>query len=181
MSVFRWACRHLGNLPVWWACVCWLYQGLQTDAASPGAAPALHFACLDTAAFTGVTPAINTLSHILLCVCVFVCVRACRRLHCTRNYIHLNLFVSFMLRAVAVLAKDTLLFSDDETTDCSTQPSLVRLLVLYWYQNRPSIVLTMWIWCGSFEPLYSSCHMASVVYMVSSGSARCLHQPIKIF
>lgn len=42
-----------------------------------------------------------------------------------RNYIHLNLFVSFMLRAVAVLAKDILLFSDDETIDCSTQPSLV--------------------------------------------------------
>lgn len=45
-----------------------------------------------------------------------------------------------MLRAVAVLAKDTLLFSDDETTDCSTQPSLVRLPVLYWGHNQPSIV-----------------------------------------
>ncbi|XP_037550316.1 vasoactive intestinal polypeptide receptor 2-like [Nematolebias whitei] len=48
-----------------------------------------------------------------------------RKLHCMRNYIHLNLFVSFMLRAGAVLTKDTLLFSEAETTDCSTQPSLV--------------------------------------------------------
>ncbi|CAF98740.1 unnamed protein product, partial [Tetraodon nigroviridis] len=59
-----------------------------------------------------------------------------RRLHCTRNYIHLNLFVSFMLRAVAVLAKDALLFSDDETTDCSTQPSLMgckAVMVLFNY------------------------------------------------
>lgn len=89
----------------------------------------LFTACLDTTSFTGVTPSINTLSHILLCVC------ACRRLHCTRNYIHLNLFVSFMLRAVAVLAKDTLLFSDDETTDCSMQPSLVRLVVQFMFMS----------------------------------------------
>ena len=74
-----------------------------------------------------------------------VCVRACRRLHCTRNYIHLNLFVSFMLRAVAVLAKDMLLFSDDETTDCSTQPSLVRLSVLYWSHNQPNCLNLAWL------------------------------------
>ncbi|XP_076617617.1 vasoactive intestinal polypeptide receptor 2-like [Chaetodon auriga] len=59
----------------------------------------------------------------LLTSTVIICLF--RRLHCTRNYIHLNLFVSFMLRAAAVLTKDTVLFSEEESTDCSVQPSLV--------------------------------------------------------
>ncbi|XP_065805048.1 vasoactive intestinal polypeptide receptor 2-like isoform X1 [Labrus bergylta] len=65
----------------------------------------------------------HSLSLITLLTSTFI-ICLFRRLHCTRNYIHLNLFVSFMLRAVAVLIKDALLFSDDEDTDCSTQPSL---------------------------------------------------------
>uniref|UniRef100_A0A8C4DHJ2 Vasoactive intestinal peptide receptor 2 n=1 Tax=Dicentrarchus labrax TaxID=13489 RepID=A0A8C4DHJ2_DICLA len=78
--------------------------------------------------FYRVVRILSTLGHslsliALLTSTIIICLF--RRLHCTRNYIHLNLFVSFMLRAVAVLTKDTLLFSDDETTDCSTQPSLV--------------------------------------------------------
>ncbi|XP_037312554.2 vasoactive intestinal polypeptide receptor 2-like isoform X2 [Pungitius pungitius] len=89
--------------------------------------------------FYRVVKIFSTLGHslsfiTLLTSTIIICLY--RKLHCTRNYVHLNLFLSFMLRAAAVLSKDALLFSEEQNAECSAQPSLVgckAVLVVFNY------------------------------------------------
>ncbi|XP_058650548.1 glucagon-like peptide 2 receptor [Onychostoma macrolepis] len=49
-----------------------------------------------------------SLSLASLCLAVMI-MSLLRKLHCTRNYIHMNLFVSFIFRAIAVIIKEVIL------------------------------------------------------------------------
>uniref|UniRef100_A0A3B5AUQ3 Growth hormone releasing hormone receptor a n=1 Tax=Stegastes partitus TaxID=144197 RepID=A0A3B5AUQ3_9TELE len=54
-----------------------------------------------------------------------------RKFRCTRNYIHINLFSSFVLRASAVFIKDAVLFADETLDHCSMSTTACKSAVAF--------------------------------------------------
>ncbi|ETE69294.1 Vasoactive intestinal polypeptide receptor 2, partial [Ophiophagus hannah] len=96
--------------------------------------------------------AIYTLGHsvsliALVAGSIILCVF--RKLHCTRNYIHLNLFLSFILKAVSVFVKDGILFYDTSTDKCSDHVS--------------------WVGCKASLVFFQYCVMANFYWLLVEG------------
>ncbi|KAF6085283.1 ADCYAP receptor type I [Phyllostomus discolor] len=60
----------------------------------------------------GYSTSLVSLTTAMVILCRF------RKLHCTRNFIHMNLFVSFMLRAISVFIKDWVLYEEHDSSHC---------------------------------------------------------------
>uniref|UniRef100_A0A8C9QYY6 Growth hormone releasing hormone receptor b n=1 Tax=Scleropages formosus TaxID=113540 RepID=A0A8C9QYY6_SCLFO len=54
-----------------------------------------------------------------------------RKFRCTRNYIHMNLFASFILRASSVFIKDVVLFEDETLDHCFMSTTACKAVVVF--------------------------------------------------
>ncbi|KAM4697945.1 secretin receptor [Rhinophrynus dorsalis] len=54
-----------------------------------------------------------------------------RRLRCTRNYIHMHLFASFILRAASIFIKDAVLFSVEDIHHCNVYLSGCNYVMIF--------------------------------------------------
>ncbi|XP_025874910.1 growth hormone-releasing hormone receptor isoform X1 [Vulpes vulpes] len=102
---------------------------------------------------------IYTLGHSISIVALFVAIAilvALRRLHCPRNYIHTQLFVTFILKAGAVFLKDAALFHGENTDHCSFSTVLCKVSVA----TSHFATMTNFSWL-LVEAVYLTCLLAS--------------------
>ncbi|XP_011938414.1 PREDICTED: growth hormone-releasing hormone receptor isoform X7 [Cercocebus atys] len=107
---------------------------------------------------------IYTMGHSISIVALFVAITilvALRRLHCPRNYVHTQLFATFILKAGAVFLKDAALFHSDDTDYCSFSTLAVGRSCLpdlppglHLPQLKESLLVAGSRWLGSARALY---------------------------
>ncbi|XP_056127569.1 adenylate cyclase activating polypeptide 1a (pituitary) receptor type I isoform X1 [Rhinichthys klamathensis goyatoka] len=74
--------------------------------------PDMYYASVKALYTVGYSTSLVSLTTAMVILCRF------RKLHCTRNFIHMNLFVSFMLRAISVFIKDGVLYAQEDSDHC---------------------------------------------------------------
>ncbi|XP_030827096.1 vasoactive intestinal polypeptide receptor 1 [Camarhynchus parvulus] len=79
---------------------------------TPGEEQTAFYGTVKTGYTIGHTLSLIALTAAMIILCLF------RKLHCTRNYIHMHLFMSFIMRAIAVFIKDVILFESGEPEHC---------------------------------------------------------------
>ncbi|XP_068446319.1 secretin receptor [Clinocottus analis] len=76
----------------------------------------MYFSYVKTMYTAGYTLSLISLSIAVTIFCLF------RKLHCTRNHIHIQVFISYILRAIFIFVRDFLLFTDEELYHCDYYP-----------------------------------------------------------
>ncbi|XP_041834568.1 secretin receptor isoform X2 [Melanotaenia boesemani] len=85
----------------------------------------LYFSYVKTMYTAGYALSLISLAIAITIFCLF------RKLHCTRNYIHIQLFISFILRAIFIFIRDTLLFTDEDFYYCDYYPVACKIVLMF--------------------------------------------------
>ncbi|XP_055360385.1 secretin receptor isoform X2 [Betta splendens] len=85
----------------------------------------LYFFYVKTMYTAGYTLSVISLTVATSIFCLF------RKLHCTRNYIHIQLFISFILRAVFIFLRDSQLFTNEELYHCDYFPVACKVVLMF--------------------------------------------------
>ncbi|XP_044044448.1 secretin receptor [Siniperca chuatsi] len=85
----------------------------------------LYFSYVKTMYTAGYTLSLISLTIAITIFCLF------RKLHCTRNYIHIQLFISFILRAIFIFIRDSLLFTNEELYHCDYYPVACKVVLMF--------------------------------------------------
>ncbi|XP_066483505.1 growth hormone-releasing hormone receptor-like [Tiliqua scincoides] len=96
-----------------------------------------------------------SISAASLVIAILVLV-AFRRLRCPRNYIHIHLFVTFILKAVAIFVKDVILFQEEGMDYCGFSTTECKISVVF----SNYFTMTNFIWL-LVEALYINCLLLS--------------------
>ncbi|KAJ8003526.1 hypothetical protein DPEC_G00149270 [Dallia pectoralis] len=85
----------------------------------------MYFPYVKTMYTAGYALSLISLTIAITILCLF------RKLHCTRNYIHIQLFISFILRAAFIFIKDSVLFANEGLYDCNDNTVVCKLVVMF--------------------------------------------------
>ncbi|XP_069009026.1 pituitary adenylate cyclase-activating polypeptide type I receptor isoform X1 [Embiotoca jacksoni] len=96
----------------------------------------LYYVSVKALYTVGYSTSLVSLTTAMVILCRF------RKLHCTRNFIHMNLFVSFMLRAISVFIKDGVLYAKEDSEHCFIHTLECRAVMIFFHY----CVLSNYFW-----------------------------------
>ncbi|TKS74937.1 Pituitary adenylate cyclase-activating polypeptide type I receptor [Collichthys lucidus] len=96
----------------------------------------MYFVSVKALYTVGYSTSLVSLTMAMVILCRF------RKLHCTRNFIHMNLFVSFILRAISVFIKDGVLYTNEDSDHCFIHTLECRAVMIFFHY----CVLSNYFW-----------------------------------
>ncbi|XP_026543953.1 growth hormone-releasing hormone receptor-like [Notechis scutatus] len=114
---------------------------------------------LDEVSFFSTIQTIYTVGYSIsattLAVAIFILL-AFRRLRCSRNYIHVHLFVTFILKAMAIFIKDSVLLDSKGSDYCTYSTPECKISMVF--LNFSTMANFMWL---LVEAIYLNCLLLS--------------------